>query len=116
VNNPSDLAKFDGELGQKFKQSTDTEELMSKFTSILTANCDAAFNVSRAGDRVIEERGVPWWTSEFTITRKRTLALRRRYLGTRIDDNPRQERKLCYQEGKRHYQAKLQEGKLKYLK
>ena len=40
--------KCDEELGEKVKQSTDTEELMSKFTSIITATCDAAFKVSRA--------------------------------------------------------------------
>ena len=58
---------------------------------------------------------MPWWTSELTILRKRTLALRR-YKRTRNDDNLRQERMLQYQEGKRHYQAKLQEGKLRSSK
>jgi len=43
--------KCDEKLGEKVKQSTVTDELMSKFTSILTANCDAVFKVSRAGDR-----------------------------------------------------------------
>ena len=43
-----DIAKCDEELGEKVKQSTNAEELMSKFVSIITATCDAAFKVSRA--------------------------------------------------------------------
>ena len=115
VNNPSDLTKCE-ELGEKIKQSTDTEELISKFTSIITATCDAAFKVSRVGDRDTKGRSIPWWTSVLTILRKRTLALRRRYQRTRNDDNLGQERNLQYQEGKRHYQAKLQEEKLRSWK
>jgi hypothetical protein len=57
-------------MGVKVKQSTDTDELMSKFISIITANCDAVFKVSRAGDRVTNGRRVPWWTSELTILQK----------------------------------------------
>ena len=116
MNNYSDLLKCDEELGEKVKQSTDTDELMSKFTSIVTATCDTDFKVSRAGDRVTKGRRVSWWTSELTILRKRVLSLRRRYQRARNDDNLRQERKLQYQEGKRHYQAKLQEEKLKSWK
>jgi len=86
---------------------------MSKFSSIITATCDAAFKASRPRDRDTKGRSVPWWSSELTVLRKRALALRRRYQRTRNDDSLRQERKLRYQEGKRLYQAKLQEGKLK---
>jgi len=116
MNKYSDLLKCKEELGEKVKQFTDTDELMSKFTSTVTATCDAAFKVSRAGDRVTKGRRVPWWTSERTILGKRALALRRRYQSTRNDDNLRQERKLQYREGKRHYHAKLQEEKLKSWK
>jgi len=111
-----DLTKCDEELGEKVKQSTNTEELMSKFTSIITATCDAAFKVSRVRVRDTKGKSVPWWTSELTILRKRALALRRRYQRTRHDDNLRQDRKLVYEDGKRHYQAKLQEEKFKYWK
>jgi hypothetical protein len=45
-NNSGDHTKCDVELGDKVMQSMDTEELMSKFTSIITATCDAAFKVS----------------------------------------------------------------------
>ena len=75
ANIPDDHTKCDEELGEKVKQSTDTEELMSKFTSIITATSDAAFKVSRARHRDTKGRSVPWWTSEITILRKRALAL-----------------------------------------
>jgi hypothetical protein len=57
-------------MGMKVQQSTDTDELMSKFTPIITANGDAVFKVSKAGDRVTKGRRVPWWTSELTVLRK----------------------------------------------
>ena len=116
VNNTSDLAQCDEELGEIVKQFTDIDRLVTKFTSIVTETCSAAFKVSRAGDRGTKGRSVPWWTSELTVLRKRALALRRRYQRTRNDDFLRQERKLRYQEGKRQYQAKLQEEKLKSWK
>jgi hypothetical protein len=43
----TDHAKCDAELGETVMQSTDMEELMSKFSWIITATCDAAFKVSR---------------------------------------------------------------------
>ena len=91
VNNSSDLTKCDEELGEKVKQSTDTNELMLKLTSIITATCDTAFKVSRTRDRVTKGRRVPWWTSELTILRKQVLTLRRMYQRTRNDGNLRYE-------------------------
>jgi len=55
INNYCDPLKCVENVGEKVKQSTDTDALMSKFTSIVTANCDAAFNVSVVGDRVTEK-------------------------------------------------------------
>jgi hypothetical protein len=86
---------------------------MTKFISTITATCDAVFKVSRAGNRTTKGRIVPWWTSELAILRKRALALRRRYQRTLNDNNLRGERKLQYQDGKRHYQAKLLEGNMR---
>jgi hypothetical protein len=100
TNIASDPTHCDEELCRKVKQSTDTEELMTKFISTITATCDAVFKASRAGDRATKGRGVPWWTSELTILRKQALALRRRYQRTVNDNNLRQERKLQYQDGK----------------
>ena len=116
VNNTGGHTKCDVVLGEKVLHSTDTEKLMSKFTSITTATCDSTIKVSRPRDRDTKGKIVPWWSNELTLLRKRAIALRRRYQRTRNDDNLLQERKLRYQEGKRLFQAKLQEGKLKSWK
>jgi hypothetical protein len=115
VNNSGDHAKCDVELGEKVMQFTDTEELMSKFSSIITATCDAAFKVSRTRDCDTKGRSVPWWSSELTVLRKRALAIRRSYQRTR-------NLTTCHKRGSsstrrgRDYQAKPQEGKLKSWK
>jgi hypothetical protein len=49
------------------------------------------------------------------LIRKKALALRK-YQRTRKDENLRHERRLQYQEGNRHYQAKLRQQKLKSWK
>ena len=113
---PNDPTKCDEELSNKVKQVTDTGETIHKFLSAVAAASDAAFKVSRAGDRALKKRSVPWWTGELTLLRKKVLALRRRYQRTRNDENLRHERRLQYQEGNMHYQAKLRQEKLKCWK
>ena len=115
-NNTDDHTKCGVVLGEKVLQTTDTEELMSKFTSIITATCGATFKVLRPRDCDTKGRSVPWWSSELTVLRKRAIALTRSYQRIRNDDNLRQERKLRHQEGKRLDHSKLQEGKLKFWK
>jgi hypothetical protein len=110
------LTKSDEELCNKVKQCTDTGETMHKFISAVAPACDAAFRVSRAGERAVKERTLPWWTSELTILRKKLLALWRRYQRTRNDGNLRHKRRFLYQEGNKHYQAKLRDDKLKSWK
>jgi len=85
VNNSCDLTKCDEDLGEKVKQSTDTDELMSKFTSILTATCDEASEVSSAGDPFAGGRRIGWWRRRITIPRRRELILRRGYQMRRND-------------------------------
>jgi hypothetical protein len=55
-------------------------------------------------------------TGELTLLCKKALALRRNYQRMRNDENLRHERRLQYQEGNRHYQAKLRQEKLKSCK
>ena len=76
ASTPGDHAKWDIQLGETVKQYTDMEELTLKFSSIITATCNATFKVSRSRDRDAKGRSVPWWSRELMILRKRTLALR----------------------------------------
>jgi hypothetical protein len=108
----SDLTQCDQELGEIVKQHTNIDWLVEKYTSIVTETCSAVFKISRARNRVTKGRSIPWWTSELTVIRKRTPALRRRHQWTTNNNALRQDRKLSYQVGKRQYQTKLQEKSL----
>ena len=114
--NPNNFADCDKDLRQKVKNSADTGKIIHKFTSAVTAACDASFQVLRPGKRASKERSVPWWNNELKTLRKKTLAMRRRYQRTKCNANLRQERKLQYQESNRTYQAKLREAKSKSWK
>ena len=75
-----------------------------------------SFKVSIPGKHAVKGKSVPWWTTELTILRKKTLALRRRYQRTKNDNDLRQRRKLQYSEGRKIYQDKLKEEKTKSWK
>jgi len=64
----------------------------------------------------ITKPAVPWWTEELTVLRKRTNALRRSYQRTTNNENLRQDRKEMYFDGRREYEGKMQEAKLKSWK
>jgi len=75
----------DNPLSQKVRFCTDTEVVIHKLNSAITAVCDATFHVSRPGKRATKERSVPWLTTDLRILRKKkALALRRRYQRTKI--------------------------------
>jgi len=86
---------------------TDTGQSTHKYISAVAVAFGAAFRVSTVGDRALNKRSEPWWTGEITLLRKKAIAMRRKYQGTRNVENLRHERKLQYQEGNRHYQPKL---------
>jgi hypothetical protein len=79
---PNDPTKFDEELSNKVKHGTDIGETIYKFISAVAAASDTAFRVSRAGDRALKKRSVPWWTGELTLLRKKALGLRKGYQRT----------------------------------
>ena len=70
-------------LAKKSSFCTDRGEVIYKFTSAITAACEASFQVLIPGKSVSKERSVPWWNNELTTFRKKALAMRRRYERTR---------------------------------
>jgi ribonuclease HI len=110
------LTTSDSALSQKVRLCSDTDAVIHKFTSAITAACEATFQVLKPGKCASKKRSVPWWTSDLTLLRKKALALRRRYQRTKTDANLRHERRLLYLECNRLYQAKLREQKLKSWK
>jgi len=115
-NRKEDLEKIDQELCNKINFYEDVDELVDTAFSCVTAACNAAFKISRGLKRSITEPAVPWWTEELTVLRKRTNALRRRYQRTTNNENLRQERKEMYFDGRREYEGKMKEAKLKSWK
>jgi len=73
-SNTNDLTTSDSVLSQNVTLCSDTEIIIHKFTSTITAACDAIFQVLRPGKRATKERSVPWWTSHLTLLRKKSSA------------------------------------------
>ena len=116
VNNKEGLEKIDQKLCNKINFYEDVDELVDPAFSCITAVCNAAFKVSRGVKHLIKKTAVSWWTEELTVLGKRANALRRRYQRTANNENLRQERKEKYFDGRREYEGKMQEAKLKSWK
>ena len=110
------LEKVDQELCNKINLYEEVGVLVDIAFSCITAACNTAFKVSRGAKHLIKKTTILWWTEELTVLRKRTNALRRRYQKTTNNENLRQERKEKYFDGRRKYEGKMQEAKLKSWK
>jgi len=111
-----DWTACDNEITQKIKQHPNTDLVIQKFTSAITAACDTTFQVTKPGNQASKKCKVPWWTKDLTLLCKKTLDLRCRFQRTKNDGNLRLERKQLYQECNRIYQTKLREEKLQSWK
>jgi len=50
----------DNEISQKIKLHPDTDRVIQKFTSAMTAACDTTFQVTKPGNQAAKKRRVPW--------------------------------------------------------
>ena len=115
-NDKEGLEKIDQELCNKINLYEDVDGLVDTAFFCITAACNTAFKVSRGAKHLIKKTTISWWTEELTVLRKRTNALRRRYQRTNSNENLRQERKEKLFNGRREYEGKMQEAKLKSWK
>lgn len=90
----------------------DIELVTEKYHDSMTAACRKSFRVKSRGEKIVEHKSAPWWTTELTITRKKINAMRRRYHRTKWDDNLREGRKESYQQEKKKYAAALRQSKI----
>ena len=111
-----DWTACNNEISQKIKLHPDTERVIQKFTSAITAACNTTFQVTKPGNQAAKKQRVPWWTNDLMLLWKKTLALRRRFQRTKNNDNLRLERRQQYQECNRIYKTKLGEEKLQCWK
>ena len=73
---PEDIRDWtarDNEISQKIKQHPNTDLVIQKFTSAITAACDTTFQVTKPGNQASQKRKVPWWTKDLTLLRKKHL-------------------------------------------
>ena len=74
IDCPKDMKNWtarDNEINKKIKLHPDTERVIQKFTSAITAACDTTFQVTRPGNQAAKKRRVHWWTEQLTILRKK---------------------------------------------
>jgi ribosomal protein L39E len=77
----------------------------------ITAASKKSFKVRKLSKKSTENKSVPWWTRELTITRKEINAIRRRYQRTKHDNSREARKEQCLQE-KRKYEATLRKTKM----
>ena len=73
---PEDIRDWtarDNEITQKIKQHPNTDLVIQKFTSAITAACDTTFQVTKPGNQAAKKRRVPWWTKDLSLLRKKRL-------------------------------------------
>ena len=75
-----------------------------------------SFPIYRATRSTTSHKTVPWWSTDLTILRKGTNALRRLYQRTRNNEELRGKRKTHYYECRATYTASIKQAKIKSWK
>jgi hypothetical protein len=68
---------------------TEIEKRIDEFSEALTTACNKSLHIQRASRSAPLHRTVPWWSTDLTMLRKRTNALRRLYQRTRNNEELR---------------------------
>jgi len=79
----TDWTARDNEISQKIKLHPDTDRVIQKFISPVTAAFDTTIQVTRPGNQSAKKRRVAWWTKENTLLRIKKLAFRSRIQRTK---------------------------------
>jgi hypothetical protein len=67
----SDWTECDNELTQKIKLHPDTDKVIQKFNSVITAACVKTLQVKKSRKHDPKKRNVPWWTKDLTLPCKK---------------------------------------------
>jgi hypothetical protein len=136
--NEERLTKFQDHFQQQMRETlaidcngTRDEDLDEAITSLLTEErveyenridelyealimvSNKSFPMYKANRSTTSHKTVPWWSTELTVLRKRTNALRRLYQRTRNDEELRGKRKTHYYECRATYTASIKQAKIK---
>jgi hypothetical protein len=110
-----DSANLDRVLALQVKDENNIERAVDLFQEAVISSCNKSFKKRRV-TKTTMHKSVPWWTEEFTLMRKRTNAVRRRYQRTTNYDNLRERRKNQYHDEKSKYEAAIKREKIKSWK
>jgi hypothetical protein len=103
---------LDDNLCMAIALDKDTELTTEKYQGPMVAACRKSFQVQKGGEKTIVCKSAPSWTTELTIMRKKTNAMRRRYQCTIRNENLTEDRKQLYQQEKKKYAATLRKTKI----
>jgi hypothetical protein len=92
-------------------EGTNVEALVDDYNDAVKRACDKTFPIQRSSRHAASHKSVPWWTTELTVLRKRTNALRRLHQRTKNDEELRTRRKKIPRE-QIHIRGHDQEGKM----
>ncbi|XP_035223637.1 uncharacterized protein LOC118196317 [Stegodyphus dumicola] len=105
------LGNFFGPIGpQLIKDMVDLNELIIKWTKSIQDFCDLAIK-AKGKYITTQHKGVPWWTPELSILRKRILAQRKRYQKRTYDEELRSHYKQIYKKELANYKRKIMTAK-----
>jgi hypothetical protein len=107
---------LDDLLSSLLTEGANIEELVDELNEALIMACNKTFRIHRASRNAPSHRFVPWWSTDLTVLRKRTNALRRLYQRTRNNEELREKRRTQYFECKATYATTIKREKLRSWK
>jgi len=109
-NNGENISEIDEGLADKLTRQ-DLGPFVDGIENIIKTTCNETFKQYTSVKKHTKGKSVPWLSTELTIMRKRTNALRRRYQRTHNNEELRSNRKHQYIEDKKRYQAAIRKEK-----
>jgi hypothetical protein len=115
-HNDTNEEDLDDTLCSLMNKHTDVEKCIDDFSETIITACNLTFNRYRTTKKSAMHKTVPWWTTDLTVQRKRTNALRRLYQRTKNNDELRETRKIRYFESKATYSTSIKREKIRSWK
>ena len=107
---------LDDTLCSLLNKDTDVEKRIDDFSESIITACNLSCNRYRTTKKTATHKSVPRWTTDLTVKRKRTNALRKLYQRTKNNVELGETRKIQYLESKATYSASIKKEKIRSWK